>query len=118
MHTYRRADGKSLSSLPGEREMLLSLPLQIATKCACPSVPLGLMRHVETAGGRGRDAAAAVEDISVEPRGGPDDVVAAQILLTMCNCTPISAGWRHQADPISVTPCSPEEHSPSEPAVR
>jgi hypothetical protein len=29
--------------------MLLSLPLQIATKCACPSVPLGLMRHVETA---------------------------------------------------------------------
>ena len=29
--------------------MLLSLRLQIATKCACPSVPLGLMRHVETA---------------------------------------------------------------------
>ena len=30
--------------------------------------------------GRGRDAAAAVEDVSVEPRGAPD-VVAAQILL-------------------------------------
>jgi hypothetical protein len=29
--------------------MLLSLPLQIATKCACPSVLSGLMRHVETA---------------------------------------------------------------------
>ena len=56
--------------------------------------------------GRGRDAAAAVEDVSVDLRG-PGNVVGAQIHLTLCNCTPISAEWEHQADPVSVTPSQP-----------